>query len=45
MAGIGYAFSWGDVTLSYRHMYIDMPGDLIEKTTLSGPQLGVAFHW
>jgi hypothetical protein len=44
-AGIGYSFSWGDVVLNYRHMYLDVPGGLLQDTTLSGPMLGVAFHW
>jgi hypothetical protein len=46
MAGIGYAFSWGDVLLTYRHLYVDMgSGGLVQSLTLSGPMLGVAFHW
>jgi hypothetical protein len=45
LVGIGYTFSWGDVVLSYRHMYIDTNGSLLQNTTLSGPMLGVAFHF
>jgi hypothetical protein len=46
MAGIAYAFSWGDVALTYRHLYIDMgTSGLVQNLTLSGPMLGVAFHW
>ncbi len=46
MAGIGYAFSWGDVALTYRHLYVDTPsGNVIQNTTLDGPMLGVVFHW
>jgi len=46
MAGIAYAFSWGDVALTYRHLYIDMgSGNLVQNFTMSGPMLGVGFHW
>jgi hypothetical protein len=36
----------GDAFLNYRHTYIDMgQGGLLESTPLSGPMVGVAFHW
>ena len=45
MAGVGYAFSWGDVILTYRHLYMDIPnGGLTSGLTLSGPMLGVVWH-
>ena len=46
MAGVGYSFSWGDVALTYRQLYLDMgSGNLVQNMTLSGPMLGVAFHF
>jgi hypothetical protein len=46
MAGIAYAFSWGDVALTYRHLYVDMgSGGMVQNLTLSGPMLGVGFHF
>jgi len=45
MAGIGYAYHWGDVTLTYRYLYVDMSsGGLLQNTSLSGPMLGVVWH-
>jgi len=45
-AGIGYAFSWGDVILNYRYLYVDEgSGNLLQGVSLSGPMLGVAFHF
>jgi hypothetical protein len=46
MAGIAYAFSWGDVALTYRHLYVDLgSGGALRNLTLSGRMLGVALHW
>jgi len=46
MAGIAYAFSWGDLLLTYRVLYLDMgSGGLVQSTTMSGPMFGVGFHW
>jgi len=46
MAGVGYAFSWGDVVLTYRHLYLDMgSGGLVQSTSMSGPMLGVVWHF
>ncbi len=44
MAGVGKAFSWGDIALVYRALYYDMHnGGLTQKTTMAGPALGVTF--
>jgi hypothetical protein len=46
MAGIGYAFKWGDVLLAYRHLYYDQKGDkLIQDMRFSGPALGATFRF
>jgi hypothetical protein len=46
MAGIGYAFKWGDVLLAYRHLYYDQKGDkLIQDMRFSGPAFGATFRF
>jgi hypothetical protein len=43
-AGVGYAYSWGDVRLDYRYMSFDQNGDkLIEDLDMGGLALGVNF--
>jgi len=45
-AGIGYAFSWGDLLLAYRHLeYEQEDGELLESLGLDGPAVGVSFHF
>lgn len=46
MAGIGYAWKWGDVLLAYRHLsYEQEEGKLVQDLQFGGPGLGVAFHF
>jgi hypothetical protein len=46
VAGIGYALTWGDVLLVYRHLQYDARGDnLIQQLRISGPALGVSFRF
>ena len=46
MAGVGYAFGWGDVMLAWRHIDYDMKSaKSIESLTLDGPGVAVAFRW
>jgi hypothetical protein len=46
IGGVGYAFKWGEVIAAWRYMdYKFKSGSPIEKLTLNGPALGVAFHW
>jgi opacity protein-like surface antigen len=46
MAGISYAFKWGDLLLAYRHLYYDMKdGKLLQDTSFSGPALGASFRF
>jgi hypothetical protein len=45
-AGLGYAFSWGDVLAAYRHLEYDQKqGDLLQGVSLSGPAIGVTFRF
>jgi hypothetical protein len=46
MAGVGKAYSWGDVMLGYRALYYDMKyGEPLQKTTLAGFTLGLGFKF
>lgn len=46
MTGLAKAFPWGDVTLAYRALYYDMKaGGALQKSTMSGPVLGVTFNF
>jgi hypothetical protein len=46
VAGIGYALTWGDVLLVYRHLQYDGGDDkLIGQLRLGGPALGVSFRF
>jgi hypothetical protein len=45
-AGVGYAFSWGDLLVAYRHLeYDNGRGDLLEEFKLSGPAVGASFRF
>jgi hypothetical protein len=44
-AGIGYAFSWGEVVATWRYLYWKEPGDKVDKLSVNGPQVAVAFNW
>jgi hypothetical protein len=44
--GIGYRYSWGDVILAFRNLYLSMNDDkAVKNTRLIGPALGVSFRW
>jgi hypothetical protein len=46
LAGLGYAFGWGDVLLVYRHLEYDQSGGkLLQNIRFDGPALGLAFHF
>jgi hypothetical protein len=46
IAGIGYAFSWGEVIAAYRYLDYDFKsGRKVESLNFSGPAVGVAFRW
>lgn len=46
MAGVGYAFGWGDLLLVYRYLSFEQ-GDTkpVERFWLAGPALGATFHF
>lgn len=46
VAGLGYAFGWGELVAAWRHLYYDMPsGMAIADMSFSGPVAGVTFRW
>ena len=46
MAGLGYAFNWGEIIGAYRYLDYNFKSDSkIDNLNMSGPMLGVAFHW
>ena len=45
IAGIGYAFHWGEVVAAWRYLYYDISGKAIKDMSLSGPITGVTFRW
>jgi hypothetical protein len=46
MAGATYSFSWGDLTLAYRHLYYDQKDEaLLQNFEFSGPTLGATFRF
>jgi len=46
MAGIGYAFSWGDIVATWRYLdYNTKSGHTLNDLTINGPLIGVAFSW
>jgi hypothetical protein len=46
VAGIGYAFSWGDVSGLWRYLDYDMKNSSrIETIHFNGPMIGATFHW
>lgn len=46
MAGVGYEFGWGDMTLSWRYLEYEMKsGKPVEKLDFNGPQIAAVFRW
>lgn len=46
MAGVGYAFHWGEVTGGWRYLDYDLgSGSPIQSLTLSGPAIGATFRF
>ena len=45
-AGIGYAFSWGEIVGAYRHLDYNMKsGQAIHRLTFDGPAVAAVFHF
>jgi hypothetical protein len=46
IAGVGYAFRWGEVVAAWRYLdYNFKSGNRIEGLNFNGPAVGVAFRW
>lgn len=46
MAGLGYAFGWGEVIGGWRHLEYDLaPDKKFESLSFDGPIAGIAFRW
>jgi len=46
MAGVGYGFGWGDVTVAWRYLEYQMKsGKPVEELTFNGPQIAALFRW
>src|SRR4030095_1444552 len=46
IGGVGYSYKWGELIAVWRYMaYKFKSGAPVEKLTLNGPALGVAFRW
>ena len=46
MAGIGYRFGWGDLTLAYRHLAYDFHSDrIVSDIKFSGPAIAASFRF
>jgi hypothetical protein len=46
IAGLGYAFGWGDIVAAWRYLYYDMSsGSAIDDIRFSGPAVGATFRW
>jgi hypothetical protein len=46
LAGIGYAFKWGEVLATYRYVYYDLgPDGLLQDVRFAGPAFGATFRF
>ena len=46
IAGIGYAFRWGETVAAWRYLSYDLgSGSAIADVNFSGPAIGVTFRW
>jgi hypothetical protein len=46
IAGVGYAFGWGEVVAAWRHLDYEFKSDSsIESLDFDGPAIGVSFRW
>jgi len=46
LLGLGYKFDWGDIVFAYRNLSYDQTaGQPIQNMRMTGPLLGVSFHW
>jgi hypothetical protein len=46
VAGVGYTFGWGELSLGYRYLYYDQGNDgTIHELTMDGPMMSVGFRF
>ena len=46
LAGIGYAFGWGEVMAAWRYLDYELPGDgPVSDLNFNGPLVGASFAW
>ena len=45
VAGLGYAFHWGEVAAVWRYLDYDLSDKAIKDMSFSGPVIGVTFRW
>lgn len=46
LAGVGYAFHWGEITGVWRYLDYDLEsGSPMQSLTLSGPAIGATFRF
>ena len=46
MSGVGYAFSWGDITAAYRHLSYKFPDSFaVKDLSFTGPAVALGFRW
>lgn len=46
LAGVGYAFWWGDLLLAYRYLHYNADENrLLDDISIKGPALGATFHF
>jgi len=46
IAGIGYAFDWGEVIAAWRYLKYDFKsGKKLDNLTFNGPAVGLSFRW
>ena len=46
LAGIGYAFKWGEIVGTYRYVYYDLKDDgLLQDIRFAGPAIGATFRF
>lgn len=46
MAGVGYAFKWGEAVAGWRYLAYDMPdSSRLVDINFSGPMVGASFRW
>jgi hypothetical protein len=46
LGGVGYAFNWGDVVVTWRYLDFNNNSDkALQNLNLNGPQISLVWHW